>query len=106
MNDDVNVLERKTKVRQRSKMNIANDKKYKVIFHNDDETSFEFVIMCLVEIFEKNINDAIVITGYIHNNGQGVVGIYSMEEAKEKVEKADALKAKYNMPLLITIDVE
>ena len=106
MSENIGVLEKRPKVRIRSRKNVINDKKYKVIFHNDEETYADFVELCLMKIFDKNLYEAKLITKYIDKNGNGVVGIYPMEEARRRVEEADKMKKKYGMPLLITVDEE
>ena len=60
-------------------------KMYKVLLHNDDTTTFDFVIAVLMHIFHKTVEDAIKITKEIHVNGQGIAGApYTHEVAKEK----------------------
>ncbi len=106
MSENIGILEKSPKVKSKSRRKSISDRKYKIIFHNDDETRADFVVLCLMEVFEKPLNEAIMITDYVHHKGKGVVGIYPMEEAKRRVEEADKMKKKYGMPLLITVDEE
>ena len=63
-------------------------KMYKVILHNDDKTTFDFVILVLTQIFHKNLDDSIEITKSIHINGQGIAGApYTHEVAEEKTNE-------------------
>ena len=60
---------------------------YKVLLHNDDYTTREFVVWVLQTVFHKNEGDAIAIMSHVHNNGVGVAGVYTFEVAETKVTK-------------------
>ena len=60
---------------------------YKVLLHNDDYTTREFVVWVLQTVFHKNEADAIAIMSHVHNNGVGVAGVYTFEVAETKVTK-------------------
>jgi len=67
--------------------------KYKIIFLNDDTTPMEFVIELLIGIYNYTEENAIKITEKIHNEGSGIVGIYSHEVAEQKsIETLDLVK--------------
>ena len=72
------VLDEKIKIKQKQ------PKKYKVVFLNDDTTPMEFVVGVLMEIFKDSAATAENITMTIHNEGSGVVGVYSYEIAEQK----------------------
>ena len=72
------VLDEKIKIKQKQ------PKKYKVVFLNDDTTPMEFVVGVLMEIFKHSAATAENITMTIHNEGSGVVGVYSYEIAEQK----------------------
>ena len=57
---------------------------YKVTFFNDNVTPMDFVVQVLKEIFKHNIDRAEAIMQQIHQNGQGVAGIYTYEIAEQK----------------------
>lgn len=80
-------------------------KLYKVILHNDDTTTFEFVIAILVRIFHKTPDEAIEITKSIHENGQGVAGApYTREVAEEKTQETISFARANNFPLTPTFE--
>jgi ATP-dependent Clp protease adaptor protein ClpS len=81
-------------------------KKYKVIFLNDDITTMDFVVEVLINIFNKNSNEAVKITMDIHNNGRGIVGIYIFEIASEKQLRTRELAKKRNFPLQVILEEE
>ena len=68
-----------------SELAIDLIKRYKVFLLNDDYTTMDFVVQVLVQIFHKNITEAEEIMLKIHNNGQGLCGVYSYEIAETKV---------------------
>jgi ATP-dependent Clp protease adaptor protein ClpS len=72
------VLDEKIKIKKKQ------PKKYKVVFLNDDTTPMEFVVGVLMEIFKHSAATAEKITMTIHNEGSGVVGVYSYEIAEQK----------------------
>ena len=77
-----------TQTQSRTQTEITYPKRYNVIFVNDDYTPMDFVIQLLVEIFNKNIDQAQEITMAIHNEGSAVVGTYSREVAEQKTHEA------------------
>ncbi|EQC47984.1 ATP-dependent Clp protease adapter ClpS [Bacteriovorax sp. Seq25_V] len=80
--------------------------RYKVLLHNDDYTTMEFVIYVLEKIFGKNQEEAYAIMLLVHNEGRGVCGIFSYEVAESKMKKV-SLEAKQNgHPLLCTMEPE
>lgn len=79
---------------------------YKVILHNDERTTFEFVIMLLQEVFHKSFNDSVIITTLIHEKGSGIAGIYTKEVANEKVHECMSISNAHGYPLLVTAEPE
>ena len=60
---------------------------YKVIMHNDDYTTMEFVILVLQKLFNKALPEAQAIMLEVHSRGFGVCGIFTYEVAESKVAK-------------------
>lgn len=80
--------------------------RYRVLLHNDDYTTMEFVIYVLKTIFSKTTNEAQEIMLRVHNEGRGQCGVYTHEVAESKMKKV-SLEAKQNgHPLLCTIEPE
>ena len=63
---------------------------YKVLLHNDDYTTREFVVWVLQTVFHKDESDAIAIMSHVHNNGVGVAGVYTFEVAETEGHQDDA----------------
>ena len=90
---------------------ITQDKKklghpplYKVLLHNDDYTSMEFVVLILEKIFHKNTAEATRIMLTIHNKGTGVAGVYPREIAETKVAVVLDLARKNEYPLKCSME--
>lgn len=78
--------------------------KYNVIMHNDDETTFEFVIAALIEIFDKDQVTATALAYEIHNVGSAAVGCYSREVAESKVSETTERARARGFPLVCTVE--
>lgn len=79
---------------------------YKVLMHNDDYTTREFVVEVLRGIFHKSEQDAVQIMLHVHHNGVGVAGVYTYEVAETKVRQVEALATEREFPLMLTIEPE
>jgi ATP-dependent Clp protease adaptor protein ClpS len=79
---------------------------YKVLLHNDDYTTQEFVDWVLVNVFNHDPESAHRIMLHVHVRGVGVAGIYPWEIAETKAAKATTLAREHEYPLLITIEPE
>lgn len=79
---------------------------YKVILHNDDYTTKEFVVMVLRAIFHKSETDAHRIMLHVHTNGIGVAGVYSYQIAETKMAKTMQLAQRYEYPLQLSMEPE
>lgn len=93
-----------SKTREISKTVIKEPLKFKVIVLNDDTTPMEFVVAMLVSIFKHNIDDAVKLTGKIHNEGSAVAGIYSFEIAEQKGIDATTSARQSGYPLQLKIE--
>jgi ATP-dependent Clp protease adaptor protein ClpS len=85
------------------KNKIEYPKKYKVLLHNDDYTTMEFVIFILQRVFHKTIEEAEIIMMEVHNKGIGICGVYTFEIAETKASKVGILAQEHSHPLICTI---
>ena len=90
--------------KQKDKIKIKKPKNYKVIMHNDDYTTMEFVIKILVNVFNKNLIDAEKIMLDVHKKGKGVAGIYSYDIAITKVSTAMSMAKNEGFPFKLTTE--
>ena len=97
-------LETEINVKERIKDVVQEPGKYKVIFANDNETPMDFVVGILIEIFKHTASTAETITMKIHNEGSGVVGIYSHEIAEMKA--AETVNSARNQGFSLQVKIE
>ncbi|NIO11642.1 MAG: ATP-dependent Clp protease adapter ClpS, partial [Deltaproteobacteria bacterium] len=72
---------------------------YKVLLHNDDYTTKEFVVRILEYVFHKAHTEAVHIMLHVHQNGIGVAGVYTYEVAETKVAQVENLARQHEYPL-------
>jgi ATP-dependent Clp protease adaptor protein ClpS len=77
---------------------------FKVLLHNDDYTTMEFVVWVLESVFNMPEDQAIQVMLNVHVRGMGVAGIYTYEVAEMKVDKTTALAREHEYPLLVTME--
>ncbi len=87
------------------KIEIGEPELYKVVLHNDDYTSMEFVVFILTSIFHKSVTDATEIMLDVHNNGTGIAGVYTREICEMKVEQVHGLAEENEYPLRCTMEI-
>jgi|SRR6056300_1198109 len=93
-----------TKTETKVNTKIQFPSRYQVIIHNDEFTPMEFVIQLLIEIFNKNIEEAKDITMTIHTEGQCEAGVYSFEIAEQKVNECAVICSYHGHPLKVTME--
>ena len=77
---------------------------FKVLLHNDDYTTMDFVVHVLELIFNMPEDQAVQVMLNVHLRGIGVAGIYTYEVAEMKVEKTTTLAREHEFPLLCTME--
>jgi ATP-dependent Clp protease adaptor protein ClpS len=77
---------------------------FKVLLHNDDYTTMEFVVEILQQVFNKGISEATRIMLLVHKTGHGVCGVFTEEVAETKVEIVRQLAGKSGFPLRCTME--
>ena len=89
-----------------SETKLEKPKMYKVVLHNDDFTTMEFVVFVLRTVFNRSYAESFMIMLKVHNQGAGIAGVYSYEIANMKSEKAMNLARSHEYPLLCTVEEE
>ena len=79
---------------------------YKVLLHNDDYTTKEFVVEILMVIFNKSIEEAIQLMWHVHKNGVGLIDIFTFQVAETKIKQTTAMAKEYGYPLKTTMEPE
>ena len=77
---------------------------YKVLLHNDDYTTMEFVVYVLMQVFHKSVEEATRIMLNVHEKGIGVCGLYPYEIAETKVETVTRMARENGHPLKCTME--
>jgi ATP-dependent Clp protease adaptor protein ClpS len=79
---------------------------YKVLLHNDDYTTMEFVLEVLEGIFAKSPAEAFSIMMHVHESGIGVCGAYPFEIAETKVDLVHGRARENGFPLRASMEEE
>jgi ATP-dependent Clp protease adaptor protein ClpS len=95
-----------TGVKSRERILVEEPRQYKVIFHNDDFTTMEFVTDVLRRVFNKPADEAVALMMKVHREGQAIVGIYSYDVAMTKAAQATTMARQEGFPLNITCEPE
>ena len=81
-------------------------RRYRVVLHNDDYTSMEFVVEVLRRFFGKSQAEAVHLMLHVHHKGRATAGVYPHEVAESKVAEVTAEARSQGMPLLLTTEME
>lgn len=77
---------------------------FKVLLHNDDYTTMDFVVMILETIFNKDTAEATKIMLDVHHQGVGIAGIYTREIGETKISQVHHLAKKHQFPLKCSLE--
>ncbi|MCH5339284.1 MAG: ATP-dependent Clp protease adaptor ClpS [Acetatifactor sp.] len=94
----------KGETREKTRIDIREPKRYRVIMHNDDFTSMEFVVEILMDIFHKNAMEAERLMLMVHESGKAAVGSYSYDIAVTKIQAATARAKEEGFPFRLTVE--
>ena len=90
--------------KEKTRSNIREPKRYRVIMHNDDFTPMEFVVEILIDIFHKDLLEAERLMLMVHENGRAAVGSYSYDIAVTKVQAASGRAKEEGFPFRMTVE--
>lgn len=91
-------------VKNRAKLERPH--RYKVLLHNDDYTSMDFVVEVLENIFRRPRPEAVRIMLNVHEHGIGVAGVYVKPIAEAKVDTAHKRARDSGFPLRCSMQRE
>ena len=92
------------KVLEQQRSRTSSPPLYKVLMHNDDYTTMEFVVEALEGVFRKAPPEATRIMLNIHYQGVGLCGVYPHEIAETKVDKVHTLAKEAGFPLRCSLE--
>ena len=95
-----------TLVEPRAESRIRPPRMWRVLLHNDDYTTQEFVVWVLESVFQKARGEAVAIMMSVHRTGMGVAGIYTHDVADTKIKATQKLAEQHEYPLLVTMEPE
>ena len=79
---------------------------YKVLLHNDDYTTMDFVVMILRTVFQKDLDEATRIMLNVHHQGIGIAGVFTLEVGETKVATVHYMAQKNQFPLKCSLEKE
>ncbi|MDR0338871.1 MAG: ATP-dependent Clp protease adaptor ClpS [Desulfovibrio sp.] len=85
---------------------LREPRRFRVLLHNDDYTTMEFVIEILIGIFRKSPDEAVEIMLAVHENGIGACGVYTEEVAETKVAQVRSKARSAGYPLRCSMEEE
>jgi ATP-dependent Clp protease adaptor protein ClpS len=89
-----------------TKQKTRHAPRYRVLIHNDDVTTMEFVVHVLRKIFQKNDEEAIQIMLRAHHSGLSLVDTLPLEQAEFRVDQSHSLARTQKFPLKLTYEPE
>lgn len=85
-------------------LDLQEPQMYRVLLHNDDYTSMDFVVEVLMDIFHKTPQEAEYIMLQIHEKERAICGVYTFEIAQTKVQQVKQRAKQNEFPLLATME--
>ena len=83
---------------------LREPKHCRVLLHNDDYTTMEFVVEILCSVFHKSQTDAVKIMLAVHKRGRGDCGVYPAEVAETKVSIVHGRARAAGFPLRCSLE--
>jgi ATP-dependent Clp protease adaptor protein ClpS len=85
---------------------VVEPSMYRVLLHNDDYTTMDFVVEILMRIFNKTFEESTLIMLNVHKAGTGLCGVYTFEVAETKVDTVQVFARENGFPLKCTMEEE
>jgi ATP-dependent Clp protease adaptor protein ClpS len=79
---------------------------FKVVLHNDDYTTMDFVVQVLETVFLKSPAEAFRVMMQVHTQGAGLCGLYPYDIAETKVTTVHDLAQQHGFPLRASMEKE
>ena len=98
--------QQQSNVRERQRNLLKEPRRYKVIIHNDDLTTMDFVVEVLKTVFFYSDEKAEALMLQVHHANKAVVGIYTYDIAVSKANKATNMAREKGFPLRLTVEPE
>jgi ATP-dependent Clp protease adaptor protein ClpS len=89
-----------------SEQKLERPRLWRVLLHNDDYTTQDFVVWVLETVFHKPTAEAVEIMMSVHRSGLGIAGVYTRDVAETKLKTTRQLAETHEFPLLVTMEPE
>lgn len=93
-------------VETRKEERVKRPRMYRVLLHNDDYTTREFVVDVLMTVFHHSEGEAVQIMLHVHYNGIGVAGVFTREIAETKLRTVEQMAREREYPLRLSMEPE
>lgn len=93
-----------TETLERTKDRTKRPKLWRIVMHNDDYTTQEFVVHVLVEFFRKDPTEALQLMLKVHTHGKATIGVYTRDVAETKHAQVTDYAREYGHPLQLTLE--
>ena len=87
-----------------SSTDLEEPRQFRVLLHNDNYTTMDFVVEVLETVFNKNAPEATNIMLNVHKQGIGVCGVFTAEVAETKVAIVHHLARQRSFPLRCSME--
>jgi len=98
--------DRRGAVLEKTRKKTEQPRLFKVLLHNDDYTTMDFVVHVLESIFERSPAEAYRIMMHVHARGGGIAGVYPHEIAETKVAIVHDHAERAGYPLRASLEQE
>ena len=87
-----------------TEVEVEETPRYRILLHNDNYTTMDFVVEVLEKVFNKTPSEATQIMLNVHKQGIGVCGIYTAEIAETKVTLVHHMARQNGFPLKCSME--
>jgi ATP-dependent Clp protease adaptor protein ClpS len=79
---------------------------YRILIHNDDVTTMEFVVLVLLQVFKKDEREAVELMLQAHQTGTALVAVMPLEVAELRIDQAHSMARTAKYPLTFSCEPE
>ena len=103
---NTNMEQQQSSYKEKERIDLREPRRFKVTIFNDDFTTMEFVVKILTTVFFKSTMEAEALMMQVHKSESAVIGIYTYDIARSKVQKATRMAREEGFPLRLTVTPE
>ena len=81
---------------------VEQPRMFRVIIHNDNYSTMDFVVEVLMKVFHKSGAEATMLMMDVHKKGRGIAGTYTLDIALTKISQVHVLARHRGFPLKCT----